>query len=301
MTSINQTFRSPAKINLYLKVTGTRLDGYHELETLFLPLTAPADEITIRSNSAGQGLSLSAEGAVLPLDSRNLCWKAAAAWSEATGIPADFHLHLRKIVPVAAGLGGGSANAATVLLALNGHYGAPLDDRALAALAVKLGADVPFFLHPRPAIARGIGEQLEYPDYDIARLPILIAAPDFPVRAAWAYCHLEPAGGSGAALADLQTALRRQDWPAVGQALRNDLAPAIFAKFPLLRMVRRDLLAGGACGAEISGSGPSLFAVCTSRAAAMTLAADVQRRHGGTVRTFVSGGENSSDDAFRNV
>lgn len=291
--SVNHTFRSPAKVNLFLKVTGKRTDGYHELETLFLPLETPADEIVIHARPAGQGLSLGSTMPELPLDQGNICWKAAAAWCAAAGVAPDFHIHIAKVVPVAAGLGGGSANAATVLLGLNRHYAArPLSPEVLAEIAVKIGADVPFFLAARPAVARGIGEQLDYLDFDPAAIPILVVAPDFPVSAAWAYRHLDPAaiGPAPGELDRMLEAIRSRDWQACGRLLRNDLAAALFDKFPLLTMLRDDLLAGGACGATVSGSGPSLFAVCPDRNQAETLAGMLQEKYGNSLRSFVSGG-----------
>jgi len=290
--SLNQTFRSPAKVNLYLKVTAKRADGYHELETLFLPLETPADEIGIRDNFPGQGLSISSNNGDLPLDERNICWKAAVAWCAAAGKAPDFHLHIEKIVPVAAGLGGGSANAATVLQALNRHYNCPVDDVRLAEMAVRIGADVPFFLNARPAVARGVGELLTYLDFDPLAVPVLVVAPDFPVSAAWAYKHLSPAtiGHNPGELDALPAALRQRDWAACGRLIRNDLAAALYGKFPWLALLRRDLLGLGACGAEVSGSGPSLFAVCASRTEAERIARELQLKHPGSLRTFVSGG-----------
>jgi len=292
MTEMEIISSSPAKVNLYLKATARRGDGYHELETLFLPLETPADEIAISANPSGHGLSLGSDLAELPLDNRNTCRQAAEAWSAAAGVAPDFHILIKKIVPVAAGLGGGSANAATVLLALNQYFSHPLSDEQMAAIAVKIGADVPFFLVARPAVGHGIGEQLDYLDFDPQSIPILVTAPDFPVSAAWAYRHLatDLIGQQPGELEILLDAVRRHDWTACGRAIRNDLAGALYAKFPLLNILRRELLEGGACGAEISGSGPSLFAICPDRKEAEKLAGKLHSRHGNSLRTFVSGG-----------
>ncbi len=253
--------RSPSKLNLYLKVTGKRPDGYHELETLFLPLREPADEVEIAFDAAS-GIRVDG-GPLLPRDLDNLAGRAADAYARAAGIVPAWSIRLEKRIPVAAGMGGGSSNAATVLLALNERYG-KLSPAELAAAALTIGADVPYFLDPRPAVARGVGEELTPVPGEFAPLHLVVANPRFPVSARWAYRNLDPAriGPSPAGeLEALLAALRRGDAEAIGRNLRNDLAHAAFAKFPLLELIRRRMLECGAAGAAMTGSGPTLFAV----------------------------------------
>ncbi len=252
MTTITNTASSsveaaPAKINLRLKVTARRVDGYHELETVFLPLSEPADlvELTIVPG----GLSFSCSEPSLGGDD-NLCCKAAKLYSAASGIAPEWRFHLTKNIPVAAGLGGGSSDAAAVLRLLNRRYQA-LSGEELAAMALRLGADVPFFLDPRLALATGVGEKLTPLKMEIPNMSLLLVNPGFPVSAAWAYRHLDPATIGPA--------------PEAGENLLadiyNDLEPAVLAKFPILVHLKELLLECGATTACMSGSGPTFFAL----------------------------------------
>ena len=272
----------PGKVNLYLKVTGKRPDGYHELSTLFLPLSGPADEVTLEPGPPGIELvsDFRAEG-------DNLMLRAARRYAERAKLEPAWRLTLVKNIPVAAGLGGGSADAAAVLRLLNERYRA-LDPSALTALAAELGADVPFFLEPGAAVASGIGDRLT-PLGAIPPLPLVLVNPRFPVSARWAYQALDPAriGAEGTGrLERLVAAVKRGDPAAAAAELCNDLAPALYRKFPLLRELRDFLLAEGALGSEITGSGSTIFAVASAPAAAASLAERVRGAYGDAVRVF---------------
>ncbi|MDD3117772.1 MAG: 4-(cytidine 5'-diphospho)-2-C-methyl-D-erythritol kinase [Victivallales bacterium] len=283
--------RSPAKTNLRLKVTSRRPDGYHELETLFIPLQCPADVVTIDFAARQNGIATASDDPTLPVNAANIAGKAAAAYCRTAGITPSMAIFIHKEIPVAAGLGGGSANAATVLLLLQEYYRA-LNGEQLAELAVTLGADVPFFLHSRPAVATGIGEKFTPATFDPTRLPLLIAAPDFPVSAAWAYRHLNPSAiGPAPGMTAMLAAIAAADWKRVGALLCNDLAAALYEKFPLLVHLRQELLTAGALGAEISGSGPSMLAIFADRAGAAAAATAIQTAFEGKIRTFVAMGE----------
>jgi 4-diphosphocytidyl-2-C-methyl-D-erythritol kinase len=257
---MNLEFTSPGKINLYLKVRGKRPDGYHEIETVFWPLDKPLDKIKIEDLPLDQGILIESSDFSIPCDSKNLCWKAAELYSLETEIKPDWKISLEKNIPVAAGLGGGSGNAALVLKALNRKY-KKLSEENLSELALKIGADVPFFLNPSPAIGRGVGEELLVLSGVDVELPLLIAAPMFPVSAAWAYKNLDISGERPDSPDDLIQALRNKDIKTVAIFLFNDLAAALYNKFPLLQMMKDSLLETGALGAEISGSGPTMFAI----------------------------------------
>ena len=256
---------SKSKINLYLKVLKRRPDRYHELETLFLPLDTPADRVVIDFDDR-PGIRVFSSIPGLPENLENLAGRAALAYSDMAGIPGCWTVRIEKEIPVAAGMGGGSSNAAAVLRLLNDHYGA-LPEKSLAELALTLGADVPFFLHGRPAVATGVGEVFRYPDGNLTAPPLLVVNPRFPVSAKWAYTHLAPerigADDSGR-LERLLDALRHNDPAGVAANLHNDLAFALYEKFPLLAILRDFLCENGALNAEITGSGPSLFAVCAT-------------------------------------
>ena len=160
-----------SKLNLYLKVTARRPDRYHDLETLFLPLTSPADRIVIDFDAA-PGIRVSSSLAGLPENLENLAGRAALAYADASGVRPTWAIHIEKRIPVTAGMGGGSSDAGTVLSLLAAHYGRVAPDD-LAALALTLGADVPFFLRPRAATATGVGDQIT-PIDGILTMPLLL-------------------------------------------------------------------------------------------------------------------------------
>lgn len=254
--------KTPAKINLFLKVTGRCENSYHSLRTLFLPLDEPADEITI-DFTAVPGIAISCAMPGVPSDERNLCWKAANEYAGLAEISPNWQITVSKNIPVAAGMGGGSSDAAAVLRILNGRY-RKLSDKDLAAAARRCGADVPFFLSPRPALASGIGDIFEYPEIDFPEIPLLLINPGFPISAAWAYGNLT-AENIGEMPTELEQnildALRRADLKKLSALIFNDLAAACCGKFPLLKTLKAELLEAGAAAAEITGSGPTLFAL----------------------------------------
>jgi len=255
--------KTPAKINLFLRITGCRPDGYHELDNLFLPLPELADDIEVAWTEGPEtSISLHSDTPGVPADSRNLCWRAAESFIQATGRHGRIEMTLHKHIPAAAGLGGGSSDAAAVLRCLNAMTGTPLSAPQLAAVAVRLGADVPFFLHPEPALGRGVGERL-VPAAMAARLGVLLMNPGFPVSAAWSYQHWRPTPSDATPDVDgLLKAMAAGDLPAVAAACFNDLEASILDKFPLLQMIRAAFLKCGCLCSHVSGSGPTVFALC---------------------------------------
>lgn len=255
--------RTPAKINLFLRVVRRREDGFHELETLFYPLKTPGDEVRLFHAKNARGVTLDTDDPALPADGHNLCVKALLAYCSAAGIPPEgFRIVLQKNIPVTAGMGGGSSDAAAVLRLMQKKFGC-LTEKQLAETACRLGADVPFFLHCKPAFATGIGERLTPLTGLPAQLPLLIAAPAFPVSARWSYAHCRISGASqkNDSPARLIKALRKRDLSAASALLYNDLEPAALAKFPLLTVIRQELLRLGALRVMLSGSGPVQFAL----------------------------------------
>lgn len=261
-------------MNLRLGVGPLRPDGYHELHTVFHAV-ALFDEIT--ATEAG-GLSLSVEGigaADLPAGPGNLAWRAAQLLATETGVPADAHLRIRKSIPVAGGLAGGSADAAGALTACAHLWAVEAD---LPALAARLGADVAFSLLGGTAIGTGRGEQLAsvpgHPD-----LHWVLATSQYGISTAAAYAQLdalraaraapEPIGAPDALLA----ALAAGDPTGVGLVLANDLQPAAFAMRPELRRSYDLGLDAGALGAVVSGSGPTIAFLCADAEQAQHIAA----------------------------
>ncbi|MGA9755696.1 MAG: 4-(cytidine 5'-diphospho)-2-C-methyl-D-erythritol kinase [Desulfobaccales bacterium] len=247
----------PAKVNLYLRVVGRRADGYHELVTVMQPLTM-ADELTV--SLAGQGISLECDHPELPRGEENLVWRAARRFQEETGQKLGVRLNLRKRIPVAAGLGGGSSDAAGTLLALNDLAGAPLSQTRLHRLASLLGADVPFFLNRGPAVGRGTGTELSV----VTLLPYwyLLVNPGVPLSTRWVYENLDLAGLPGPPAIEAWDPDHPETW------VRNDLGTVALKRFPELGGLLAGLKESGAWCQGISGSGPTLFGLFRSREAA---------------------------------
>lgn len=255
---------APAKINLNLFIIGRRADGYHELDTLFLKLAAPADTLTLTPLAPGAGLELHCEIPGLPPE-KNILSKAWRAF----GLAAQFRpeerpglrVEVEKRIPQGMGLGGGSADAGTLLRRLNAEAGArALSPEALNALGASLGADVPLFLLDAPAArARGIGERLRPASPDLSDLFLLLACPRVHVDTAWAYAEWDRHPQTRSILT---TATRdtTSSGPESGPVLHNDFEGVVFRAFPQLRKLKEILLAEGAAGAAMSGSGAGIFA-----------------------------------------
>ena len=260
-----------SKVNLSLAVTAKRPDGYHDLDSLFYPFRDPSDEIRLEGAPAGSGVAIRCNAPGVPLEpEKNLCGKAVFAYCKAAGMDIPgLIIHLEKHIPVAAGMGGGSADCAAVLKLLQERFHA-LSESRLGDVAFSLGADVPFFLNPRPSHVIGAGEHHTPVDGLPERLPLLLAAPQFPVSAAWAYQHMDLANSVSKPprTRELIDALRRRDYESAAQFMRNDLEHALFDKYPLLVLLRRFMLENGALRAMISGSGPTLLALFRDDAAA---------------------------------
>jgi 4-diphosphocytidyl-2-C-methyl-D-erythritol kinase len=256
---------TPSKINLFLKVTERCENSYHNIKTLFMPLSNPSDEININFESY-PGISIVCDNLDIPCNKNNLCHKAASKYAEACGINPNWEISIVKNIPIAAGMGGGSSDAAAVLLILNKRY-KKLNQNKLADIALLCGADVPFFLNPRPALAAGVGDVLEYPELDLPEIPLLLINPGFPISAAWAYQNLSP-NNIGELPAGYEKefldALQKADFEKLSKLIKNDLATACYEKFPILEILKTELLESGAVSAEITGSGPTLFALFKS-------------------------------------
>jgi 4-diphosphocytidyl-2-C-methyl-D-erythritol kinase len=249
--------RCPAKVNLYLRVVGRRPDGYHEIVTVMQPLTL-ADELTV--SRGGTDISLECDQAELPSGEENLVWRAARQFQAETGSKWGVRLSLRKRIPVAAGLGGGSSDAAGTLLAMNDLAGKPLNQVDLHRLASRLGADVPFFLSREPAVGRGIGTQLRA----VTLLPYwyLLVNPGEPLSTRWVYENLDLDNLPGPPATETWDPEHPETW------VRNDLGRVVVKRFPELAPVLAALGESGAWCQGISGSGPTLFGLFASREAA---------------------------------
>ena len=262
--------KSGCKINLLLNILGRRPDGFHELETVMQPVPL-WDEIEFAR--AGGTIELTCDQPGLACDGSNLVVRAAQAFREAAGLDSGVKLHLRKRIPMEAGLGGGSGNAATTLLGLNELFGQPLTLEQLSLLAASLGSDVAFFLQSGPALATGRGEHVE-PLAQFGRLQklsLVLLHPGFGISTPWAYKHLAefPAdlnGRPGRARELVRVLASDEPSAPWGQMLYNSLEAPAFAKYPILRIYVEAFKELGSVGALMSGSGSTVFAWFERRA-----------------------------------
>ena len=282
--------KSPCKVNLLLNILGRRADGYHELETVLHPVNL-CDQLSFARD--GAGIELSCSDANLPVDAQNLVHRAAAAFLQAAGINEGVKIHLEKKIPLAAGLGGGSGNAATTLVALNELFDQPLAATKLNELAASLGSDVPFFLQDRPALATGRGEKIQPLDAfpALRGRAFLLIHPGFGISTAWAYQALAPfpaaLNGTAGRAQELISNLQTNNWPAVADDFYNSLEAPALGKYPVLALFQEFLRAHGALAALMSGSGSTTFAIVENVNAAETLAEKFKARFGQTCWTAV--------------
>ncbi|WP_373501624.1 4-(cytidine 5'-diphospho)-2-C-methyl-D-erythritol kinase [Desulfococcus sp.] len=246
--------QSPAKINLFLHVTAKRPDGYHDLYSLMCPITL-SDTLTLTFGHQGVGLTCDHPG--VPSDERNLAWRAAALFLDRMPSGEGVHILLEKRIPVSAGLGGGSSNAAAVLTALNRRSGCPFSLKILMEMGRSLGADVPFFLLNRPAIAEGIGDRLTAYDR-LDRFFLVLLGFSFGVSTANVYKNLN-LGLTKCKKANTSFPLEKgQDFDIL-QYLCNDLETVTIHEFPEIDAAKAALMKHGSAGALMSGSGPTVF------------------------------------------
>ena len=267
---------APAKINLGLAVHGRRPDGYHDITTIFLKISL-ADELGI-DDTDNPDITVHCDDPAVPSDSRNLVHRAATALQPAApGRGARFRL--RKSIPVAAGLGGGSSDAAAALSGLNTLWNFQLAPAELARHAAAIGADVPFFLLPEvAAIGRGRGDELE-PLSCPAMLSLVLVKPPVKVSTTWAYrqLHLTLTDNHDATTI-LAHHLESGDIEGLGKACFNDFESVMLAHFPVLRTIKKALTQSGVYGVSMSGSGPTMYALCRSYDVAQEVAQTIRNR-----------------------
>jgi 4-diphosphocytidyl-2-C-methyl-D-erythritol kinase len=269
--------RACAKINLFLRVTGRRGDGYHELDSAFLPVSL-ADEIRVEIRAADEpSVTVNCNLPELARSQNNLAARAARSFMSEFDLVAEVLIDLEKNIPVGAGLGGGSSDAAAILcmMAAAAHLSDEASASRLHRIALSLGADVPFFLDPRPSRVTGIGERIAV-IAGVPRLPIVIAVPPFEVSTTAIFRALKPAGWSGAAPEAHLASIARGDIST--ELTVNDLAATAIAQFPEIRRLKGLLEDSGARAAQMSGSGGAVFGVFDSTEAAESAAMKIRRR-----------------------
>jgi len=268
---------------LLLNVLGKRADNFHELETVLQPLPL-CDELELERG--GKGIQLTCSEPALPADSSNLVHRAAAAFLERARINEGVSIHLEKRIPLAAGLGGGSANAAHTLAGLNALFGQPLSASQLNGIAAALGSDIPFFLQDKPALATGRGERIAplEPFPALRGSCVFLVYPGFGISTAWAYQALakypEALNGRPGRAQNLVALLQKGDLNAAAGGFYNSLEAPALAKYPLLALFQEFLRTHGALAALMSGSGSTTFGLVNGQAAAERLGEEFNAKFG---------------------
>jgi 4-diphosphocytidyl-2-C-methyl-D-erythritol kinase len=282
--------KSPCKVNLLLNILGRRADGFHELETVMQPVNF-CDELVFERG--GNGIQLSCSDKTLPTDSRNLVFRAAANFLSAAKIGDGIKIHLEKKIPLAAGLGGGSGNAATTLIALSELFGQPLATEKLREIAAALGSDIPFFLQNNPALATGRGEKIQ-PLKNFPALrdnAFLLIHPGFGISTPWAYQNLErfpeALNGQKGRAEKLISLLQADNWPADADGFYNSLEAPALEKFPILALFQEFLRTNGALDSLMSGSGSTTFAIVENISAGESLLEKFKSKFGENCWTAV--------------
>ncbi len=271
------------KINLFLRVLAREADGFHGLETVFC-LVSLADRLTAERREAG-GIELEVTGAKLGPPEENLAVKAARMVLDATGHRFGVRLRLEKRIPVGAGLGGGSSDAAGALLLVNRLAGNAVPRHELLQFAARLGSDVPFFLSGGPlALAWGHGERLfRLPPLPAA--PALLVTPPTPIATreayGWVDAARQDAGRRGAVALDLDAL---STWGDIGRMAGNDFESPVFARVPAVRQAFEALAETRPLVCRMSGSGSTVFAIYRSERDREDAALRLGRKHGAVMR-----------------
>ena len=232
------------------------------------------DDVVIKVSSA-PGVRVKTDSAEAPDNSGNIAWRAAAALLQRAGCDAGIDISITKRIPVAAGLGGGSSNAASTLLGLNELLGLGFTAEELMATGRQLGADVPFFIFGKAAIAEGVGEKLTELSA-LPQLPLVVVNPGFPVATAWVYQNL----GLTIEKVAAKISLLYESAADLCGILSNDLEAVTISRFPVIREIKDQLMVAGALGSLMSGSGPSVFAVFDDAETAAVAAEQLARTRG---------------------
>lgn len=268
--------RSYAKINLYLDVLGRRDDGYHNIETVFQTVGL-YDELAFRADE--RFLTLTCSNPALEITPRNLVIRAAHVLRERCGCKCGAVISLDKKIPVAAGLAGGSGNAAATLAALNELWKLHLDSAALERIGLELGSDVPYCLRGGTVAATGRGERMA-PLEALDGVWFVLVHPPFPVSTQWVYSHPDlghneerPQNGWTPSFRAAIARLQERDRSA---SIFNRMEPVVFRQHPALREIKQALLDGGCEAAAMSGSGPTMFGICSSMERARAAASGIR-------------------------
>lgn len=250
------TIAAPAKINLSLDITGKLENGYHALDTIMQTISIE-DKITLAKT--GRQISVLCDHPQVPQGNGNICHKAAEAFFEKTALEGGVIITIDKNIPVAAGLAGGSSDAAAVIKGLNLLYGTGLTQREMCEIGLKCGADVPYCIVAGTCRAKGIGEKLtKLPSF--AGVYIVLVVPDFFVSTEWAYKNYDlNSPDEKPRTEELISYIRGRDIKNTAERMANVLESITAKKHPEIQEIKNDIKKSGACGSVMSGSGPSVF------------------------------------------
>ena len=248
---------APAKINFGLWLGSRRDDGYHQISTIFVPISL-YDTIHVELSEDPE-ITFECSDPALPAGSDNLCWKAAELFFRETGIKSGVYIKLEKAIPVEAGLGGGSSDAAAVLLCLSQLHPGMITNEKLISLAAQLGADVPFFLLQKTCAASGIGEILKPVDFPW-KCSILLVIPSYSISTADAYAAFDRQLKDTPLSVDYAEVLPSLDsLKDARETVRNDFEAVLFPQHPDLETIKRELYEAGADYASLTGSGSAVY------------------------------------------
>ncbi len=281
------TRKAYAKINLGLDVIGRREDGYHLVRMIMQSIDL-YDELSFEKTNDGK-ITIITSNSKIPTDRHNLIWKTAEQLQKECGVSYGAVIELKKYIPMAAGMAGGSTDAAATYLALNDLWNLGLSRDRLCDLAVKLGADIPYCICGGTALSEGIGEDLTFLR-DMPSCHIVIAKPAIDVSTAWAYTTLDSAPIENHPDIDgMRQAVDHKDLKGITDRLGNVLEPVTSGKYPVIEDIRQVLLSNGALGARMSGSGPTVFGIFENKDLVYAQhAVDELRRRGIAPELFIT-------------
>ncbi len=281
----SSVFLSPAKINLSLQITAKRPDGYHDIHSLMQPVSL-YDEVELKLTQ-GRGVEVCADVVGVPNGKENIAYRAAELFFKETRYKSGVDISIKKRVPHGAGLGGGSSNAATVLMGLNALTGVGLEAQKLISLGAALGSDVPFFILKSSAIATGTGTELKavkLPSYQY-----VLIKPDFNISTEWAYSNFSLTNRVEDNIVPYSNAMLN-DVRLLSCRMINDLEPVTASRYPQILEIKEALVGAGAEGALMSGSGSTVFGLFSGVGAAKKAAVSLKSGLSGGYTIFqVSG------------
>ena len=277
------TLKAPAKINLFLKILSRRSDGYHEIESLMQKIELFD---ILQLSRQGEGISLACPGTALPEDRENLAYRAAEAFFSATGMRAGVRIVLKKNIPIAAGLGGGSSDAATVVMGLNKLLNARLDRKQLHDIVQPLGADVPFFVQDcSAALATGIGDCIQQVE-PVQVNSIVLVNPGFKVSTKWVYKNFPLTSNPNPYILARGRKVSKNFYataPGLYEEIGNDLEAVTIDRYPGIGDIKKKLKKAGAITSQMSGSGPTVFGLFHSEEVAQRSFMQLSEKYGGNV------------------